>query len=146
PFQLDASANAPCTSTTVAASPLGVSDMSASLAVARNVTRFAPSPADRAVRSPARRVRRSRRGSGGPAARRSSNLLHIHVGALRRQIEADPARPGYLITERGTGLRLVGVRRFRAASGSDSRARQHPPQVDEHLRVHVLAARRRQNL
>jgi two-component system, OmpR family, KDP operon response regulator KdpE len=37
----------------------------------------------------------------------ASNLLHVNVSQLRRKIEADRARPRYLLTEPGAGYRLV---------------------------------------
>jgi len=43
----------------------------------------------------------------GPGYGSESNLLHVHVSQLRRKIEADPARPRYLLTEPGAGYRLV---------------------------------------
>jgi two-component system KDP operon response regulator KdpE len=43
----------------------------------------------------------------GPGYGSESNLLHVHVSQLRRKIEADPARPRYLITAAGAGYRLV---------------------------------------
>ncbi len=36
-----------------------------------------------------------------------SHYLHVYVSQLRRKIEADPARPRYLLTEPGAGYRLV---------------------------------------
>jgi two-component system KDP operon response regulator KdpE len=43
----------------------------------------------------------------GPAYRDESHYLHVYVSQLRRKIEADPARPRYLLTEPGAGYRLV---------------------------------------
>jgi two-component system KDP operon response regulator KdpE len=43
----------------------------------------------------------------GPGYGGESNLLRVHVAQLRRRIEADPARPRYLLTEPGAGYRLV---------------------------------------
>jgi two-component system KDP operon response regulator KdpE len=43
----------------------------------------------------------------GPGYGDESNLLAVHVSQLRRKIEADPARPRYLLTEHGAGYRLV---------------------------------------
>jgi two-component system KDP operon response regulator KdpE len=43
----------------------------------------------------------------GPAYGDESNYLHVYVSQLRRKLEADPARPRYLITEPGAGYRLV---------------------------------------
>jgi two-component system KDP operon response regulator KdpE len=34
------------------------------------------------------------------------HYLRVHMGALRRKIEADPARPQWLLTEAGVGYRL----------------------------------------
>jgi two-component system KDP operon response regulator KdpE len=43
----------------------------------------------------------------GPAYQTESHYLHVYVSQLRRKIEADPARPRYLLTEPGAGYRLV---------------------------------------
>ena len=43
----------------------------------------------------------------GPAYGDESHYLHVYVSNLRRKIEADPARPRYLLTEPGAGYRLV---------------------------------------
>jgi two-component system KDP operon response regulator KdpE len=43
----------------------------------------------------------------GPSYGSEPNLLQVHVSQLRRKIEPDPARPRYLLTEPGTGYRLV---------------------------------------
>jgi two-component system KDP operon response regulator KdpE len=43
----------------------------------------------------------------GPGYGDASNLLHVNVSQLRRKIEADRARPRYLLTEPGAGYRLV---------------------------------------
>src|SRR5204863_1480509 len=43
----------------------------------------------------------------GPAYDDESHYLHVYVSQLRRKIEADPARPRYIITEPGAGYRLV---------------------------------------
>jgi two-component system KDP operon response regulator KdpE len=43
----------------------------------------------------------------GPAYQTESHYLHVYVSQLRRKIEADPARPRYLLTEAGAGYRLV---------------------------------------
>jgi two-component system KDP operon response regulator KdpE len=43
----------------------------------------------------------------GPSYGRESHYLHVYVSQLRRKIEADPARPRYLLTEPGAGYRLV---------------------------------------
>ena len=42
----------------------------------------------------------------GPAAVDQSHYLRVHVAALRRKIEHDPARPKWLVTEAGVGYRL----------------------------------------
>jgi len=43
----------------------------------------------------------------GTAYQRESSYLHVYVSQLRRKIELDPARPRLLLTEPGTGYRLV---------------------------------------
>jgi two-component system KDP operon response regulator KdpE len=43
----------------------------------------------------------------GPRYGTESHYLHVYVSQLRRKIEADPARPRYLLTEPGAGYRLV---------------------------------------
>ena len=43
----------------------------------------------------------------GPAYQVESHYLHVYVSQLRRKIEADPARPRYILTEPGAGYRLV---------------------------------------
>lgn len=42
---------------------------------------------------------------GGHAER--SHYLRIYMGHLRQKLEADPARPAYIMTETGVGYRLV---------------------------------------
>jgi two-component system, OmpR family, KDP operon response regulator KdpE len=42
----------------------------------------------------------------GPNAVDETHYLRVHMGALRRKIEADPARPQWLLTEAGVGYRL----------------------------------------
>jgi two-component system KDP operon response regulator KdpE len=42
----------------------------------------------------------------GPNAVDELHYLRVHVGALRRKIEVDPARPQWLLTEAGVGYRL----------------------------------------
>ncbi|MGE5182519.1 MAG: response regulator [Acidobacteriota bacterium] len=42
----------------------------------------------------------------GPDAVEQSHYLRVHVAALRRKIERDPARPRWLVTEAGVGYRL----------------------------------------
>jgi two-component system KDP operon response regulator KdpE len=36
-----------------------------------------------------------------------SHYLHVYISQLRRKLEADPARPRYILTEPGAGYRLV---------------------------------------
>jgi two-component system KDP operon response regulator KdpE len=43
----------------------------------------------------------------GPAYGSESHYLHVYVSQLRRKLEADPARPRYLLTEPGAGYRLT---------------------------------------
>jgi two-component system KDP operon response regulator KdpE len=43
----------------------------------------------------------------GPAYSAESHYLHVYISQLRRRLEADPARPRYLLTEPGAGYRLV---------------------------------------
>jgi two-component system KDP operon response regulator KdpE len=43
----------------------------------------------------------------GPAYSGESHYLHVYVSQLRRKLEADAARPRYLLTEPGAGYRLV---------------------------------------
>jgi two-component system, OmpR family, KDP operon response regulator KdpE len=42
----------------------------------------------------------------GPAALDQSHYLRVHVAALRRKLEKDPAQPQWLVTEAGVGYRL----------------------------------------
>ncbi len=42
----------------------------------------------------------------GPGYAEESHYLRVYVAQLRRKLEADPARPRYLITEPGVGYRL----------------------------------------
>jgi two-component system KDP operon response regulator KdpE len=42
----------------------------------------------------------------GPNAVEEVHYLRVHMAALRRKIEADPARPQWLLTEAGVGYRL----------------------------------------
>lgn len=44
----------------------------------------------------------------GEATAEDSSFLRVHVGNLRRKIEAEPARPRHILTEIGTGYRFVG--------------------------------------
>jgi two-component system, OmpR family, KDP operon response regulator KdpE len=39
-----------------------------------------------------------------------SHYLHVYVSQLRRKLEADPARPQYILTEPGAGYRLAEPR------------------------------------
>jgi two-component system KDP operon response regulator KdpE len=43
----------------------------------------------------------------GPGYAAESNYLHVYVSQLRRKLEADPARPRFLLTEPGAGYRLT---------------------------------------
>jgi two-component system KDP operon response regulator KdpE len=43
----------------------------------------------------------------GPQQVRETHYLRVFMAGLRRKIEADPARPKYLITEQGIGYRLA---------------------------------------
>jgi two-component system KDP operon response regulator KdpE len=42
----------------------------------------------------------------GPNAVEEVHYLRVHMGALRRKIETDPARPQWLLTEAGVGYRM----------------------------------------
>jgi two-component system KDP operon response regulator KdpE len=42
----------------------------------------------------------------GPTPVEQSHTLRVHVAALRRKLEHDPARPQWLVTEAGVGYRL----------------------------------------
>jgi two-component system KDP operon response regulator KdpE len=42
----------------------------------------------------------------GPNAVEEVHYLRVHMGALRRKIEIDPARPQWLLTEAGVGYRM----------------------------------------
>ncbi len=42
----------------------------------------------------------------GPEYERETQYLHVFVGQLRHKIEPDPARPYYILTERGVGYRF----------------------------------------
>jgi two-component system, OmpR family, KDP operon response regulator KdpE len=44
----------------------------------------------------------------GPAYETETHYLRVYMGQLRHKLEADPARPRYLITEPGVGYRLRG--------------------------------------
>ena len=43
----------------------------------------------------------------GPPYADQAHYLHVYMAQLRRKIEADPARPRYLLTETGVGYRLA---------------------------------------
>src|SRR6185295_11132882 len=43
----------------------------------------------------------------GPAHTDQAHYLRVYMGALRRKLERDPARPRYLLTEPGVGYRLA---------------------------------------
>jgi two-component system KDP operon response regulator KdpE len=42
----------------------------------------------------------------GPGAAAQSHYVRVYMGQLRHKLEADPARPRYLVTETGVGYRL----------------------------------------
>ena len=42
----------------------------------------------------------------GPRSTHQTHYLRVHMAALRRKVEADPARPRWLTTEPGVGYRL----------------------------------------
>ena len=42
----------------------------------------------------------------GPHYERETHYLRVYMGQLRQKLEADPARPRYLLTEPGVGYRL----------------------------------------
>jgi two-component system, OmpR family, KDP operon response regulator KdpE len=42
----------------------------------------------------------------GPRAVEEVHYLRVYMGALRRKVEADPARPQWLLTEAGVGYRI----------------------------------------
>jgi two-component system KDP operon response regulator KdpE len=42
----------------------------------------------------------------GPRAADQTHYLRVHMAALRRKLERDPARPHWLVTEPGVGYRL----------------------------------------
>src|SRR5262249_39062240 len=43
----------------------------------------------------------------GPGCTQQSHYLRVYMGQLRGKLEADPARPRWLITEAGVGYRLA---------------------------------------
>jgi two-component system KDP operon response regulator KdpE len=42
----------------------------------------------------------------GPGAVHETHYLRVYIGQLRQKLEADPARPRYILTEPGVGYRL----------------------------------------
>ena len=42
----------------------------------------------------------------GPGASSETHYLRVYMGQLRHKLEANPARPRYLVTESGVGYRL----------------------------------------
>jgi two-component system KDP operon response regulator KdpE len=42
----------------------------------------------------------------GPNLVEHTNYLRVHMSQMRRKLEADPARPMYILTEMGVGYRL----------------------------------------
>lgn len=44
----------------------------------------------------------------GPSYGQETHYLRVYMGQLRQKLEADPARPRYLLTEPGVGYRLRG--------------------------------------
>ena len=42
----------------------------------------------------------------GPGCDHDTNLLRVNISKLRHKIESDPARPQYILTERGIGYRF----------------------------------------
>lgn len=47
----------------------------------------------------------------GPEYREETHYLRLYVTYLRQKIEADPANPKYILTERGVGYRFVDFKR-----------------------------------
>lgn len=43
----------------------------------------------------------------GPESSQENHYLRVFVASLRRKLEADPARPRYLVTEQGVGYRFA---------------------------------------
>ena len=91
----------------------------------RGEPRRAPGPASAARRSTSRRSstgssttlvkhagkvlthRQLLREVWGPPYADQAHYLHVYMAQLRRKLEADPARPRYLLTEPGIGYRLA---------------------------------------
>ena len=46
----------------------------------------------------------------GPRSTHQTHYLRVHLAALRRKLEVDPARPKWLMTEAGVGYRLLDGR------------------------------------
>jgi len=42
----------------------------------------------------------------GPAYTNAAHYVRVYMGQLRHKLEANPARPRYLVTEPGVGYRL----------------------------------------
>ena len=63
---------------------------------------------ERLVRNPGRLVtqRQLLQDVWGPQYENETNYLRVHLAAIRRKLEADPARPRYFITEPGIGYRF----------------------------------------
>jgi two-component system, OmpR family, KDP operon response regulator KdpE len=47
----------------------------------------------------------------GPEYRDDSQLLRLYITYLRKKIEADPANPRYILTERGVGYRFMDFKK-----------------------------------
>ena len=52
----------------------------------------------------------------GPEYRDESHYLRLYVTYLRQKIEADPANPKYILTERGVGYRFMDFKKAAVAS------------------------------
>lgn len=63
---------------------------------------------DALVRHPGRLVtqRQLLRAVWGPEYERESNYLRVHLAAIRKKLEPEPARPQYFITDPGIGYRF----------------------------------------
>jgi two-component system KDP operon response regulator KdpE len=53
----------------------------------------------------------------GPEYREESHYLRLYITYLRQKIEADPAHPQYILTERGVGYRFVDFAAKNSAAG-----------------------------